>query len=140
MDSVVLDTNVLLDFLMETRPGHTDTVLLFDQLGAGGVATYVVATSLKDLYYITGRLQGKEAAHRSVESLLATMGILPVDEHCCRWAFACDEPDFEDGIIRAAAEIARVDYIISRDASAFVGSLVPRLSPAEALRELNLRP
>jgi len=137
MDSVVLDTNVVLDFLSAVRADHSDAVSLVQALQKSGVRAYVVATSLKDIYYILGRSDGESVARTAVMSVLATMTVLPVDEVCCLRALSSNEPDFEDGIIRAAAEIARADYLVSRDARAFLGSHVPRLSPAEALRQLR---
>jgi len=137
MARVLLDTNSLLDFLSTARPEHDLAVRLVRRLQDCHVAAFAVATSLKDVYYILGRSDGEPAARRAVESILATMIVLPVDESCCRAALASSEPDFEDGLIRAAAEAARVDFIISRDARAFVGSRVPRLSPADALVELG---
>jgi len=140
MANVLLDTNVLLDFFSRTRPEHDRATALMQHLRLCEVGTAVAATSVKDIYYILGRTDGKGAAQAAVESVLGTMAILPVDADCCQRAAHSTEPDFEDGIIRAAAEIAQVDYLISRDSTAFVGSRVPRLTPAEALRELRPRP
>jgi len=140
MDSVVLDKDVLLDFLSVIRPDHDVVAELVHDLQASGVNVCVASTSLKDIYYDLGRSDGKAVALASVTSLLATTVLLPVNEDCCSRAMTCGEPDFEDGIIRAAAEIAHADYLISGNTHAFIGSLVPRLSPVEALRELNRRP
>lgn len=139
MDSVVLDTNVVLDFFSATRLDHDLGVSLMQALQVSDVDIHVVATSLKDIYYILSHSEGESVARAAVTLILATMSVLPVDENCCNRALNSGEPDFEDGIIRVAAETARVDYLISRDARAFVGCLVPRLSPADALRELKLR-
>lgn len=56
------------------------------------------------------------------------------------WGFAVsrhqsNEPDFEDGLIRACAEHVGVDYIISRDEAAFAKSPIKRLSPRQYLDE-----
>ena len=137
MDSVLLDTNVLLDFLATTRPEHDVVVSLIRQLQEDGIGLCVAATSLKDVYYILGRTDGEPAARRAVESVLMTSIVLPVDDTCCRMALSSTEPDFEDGIIRAAAEIGRVDYLVTRDRGAFIGSAVPKVSPGDLLRELR---
>jgi len=140
MDSVVLDTNVLIDFLSIARPEHNLAIAMVRTLQASAVKVHIVATSLKDIYYVLSRYDGETVARAAVTTMVAIFTILPVNGDCCRRALACGEPDFEAGIIRAAAEIARVDYIVSRDTHAFVGSLVPCLSPTQALRELNRRP
>jgi len=134
---VVLDTNVILDFLNITRLEHNQAVTLLDVLRRRGVNICAAATSLKDIYYILGRSDGKPIAKKAVESVLATMTILPVDFDCCQCASTSTEPDFEDGIIRAAAEIAQTDYLITRDTSVFIGARVPRLSPTDAIRVIN---
>ena len=53
-------------------------------------------------------------------------------------ALASNEPDFEDGMIRAAAEQASANFILSRDAKAFANSTVPRIEPIYFVERLNL--
>jgi len=136
MDRVVLATNALLDFLSVARPEHVLAIGMMRRLHECHVDVLVVATSLKDVYYILGRSDGEPAARRAVEAVLATMTILPVDDAGCHAALAGTEPDFENGLIRAAAEAAEADFLISRDAAAFAGSRVPRITPTVALAEL----
>ena len=45
-----------------------------------------------------------------------------------------DEPDFEDGIVRACAERWKADYIISRDEKAYANSHIKRVTAEEYLR------
>ena len=137
MDSVLLDTNVLLDFFEIPRAEHDISAALMVELAKGAIKICVAGTSLKDSYYILSKRIGKAQARHAVESILTTMTILPVDDACCRLAYACAEPDFEDGIIRAAAEIGHVDYLVTRDRSAFAGSVVPKISPRDLLREIH---
>ncbi|MCL2470875.1 MAG: PIN domain-containing protein [Propionibacteriaceae bacterium] len=138
MHKVLLDTNVVLDFLSSERPSHDLAVSLVTDLQATGIKLCLVATSLKDVYYILGRSDGEQAARQAVIALAGSMNILPVDASCCRQALTSTEPDFEDGIIRAAAEMADVDYVVTRDRRAFIGSQVPRITPADLKRELPL--
>ena len=60
-----------------------------------------------------------------------------VDEHIKRevdnMALNSDEPDFEDGIIRACAELNGADFIITRDKAAFAHSKVRSVTAAEYL-------
>ena len=61
------------------------------------------------------------------------MTVLPVDAECCGDAVASNEPDFEDAIIRAAAEQAHAEFIVSKDMAAFANSRVRRIVPADVL-------
>ena len=136
MDSALLDTNVVLDYLIDSRPEHATAMALLDQMAASDVKMCVPVTSLKDVYYVMSRSDSEAAARRVVTALMASMRILPVDAGCCRRALSLGEPDFEDAIVRAAAELAKVDCIVTGDRNAFKGSLIPSLSPGDALSHL----
>ena len=51
----------------------------------------------------------------------------------CVPATTWDEPDFEDGCIRATAERAQVDFLITRDQSAYARSWVKTYSARDFL-------
>ena len=55
----------------------------------------------------------------------------PAARALCRQAADSDEPDFEDGLVRACAENARVDFIVTRDVTAFARSKVRSIAPAD---------
>ena len=53
--SVLIDTNIVLDFLLQREPFFQDTDLLFQAIDAGQVIGYVTATTLTDIFYIGRR-------------------------------------------------------------------------------------
>ncbi|MDR2973207.1 MAG: PIN domain-containing protein [Propionibacteriaceae bacterium] len=137
MAKVIFDTNVLVDTFDENRPDHKTSKASIQLLLASDSSPCLAATSLKDLYYVLSRSLGEPDARAIIEIVSTVMTVLPVDENCCHHALSSSEPDFEDGIIRAAAEIAHADYLVTRDAQAFIGSTVPKISPTDLLRELT---
>ena len=48
-------------------------------------------------------------------------------------ALCSNEPDYEDALVRAAAENVRCDYIVSRDEKAFRASCCKRVDARQAL-------
>lgn len=90
--------------------------------------------SLKDVYYITSKIYGEDKARELVRSLMRLLVIAPVDAEVCNMALASNEPDFEDGIIRACAELNGADFIITRDAAAFANSKVRSVTATEYLQ------
>jgi len=88
MDSALLDTNVVLDYLVDSRPEHATAMALLDQMAASDVKMCVPATSLKDVYYVMSRSGSEAAARRAVMAIMASMKILPVDAGCCRRALS----------------------------------------------------
>ncbi len=128
---VLIDTNVLLDACMKERPNWAYADILLDEIAYGNVEACIAATSLKDVYYILTQYAGEKSAHTFVRAALDAFTVLEVDAAICRVAANTNEPDFEDALVRACAESAHVDFIISRDQQAFARSRIKRLSAEE---------
>ena len=60
--------------------------------------------------------------------------ILDLTERDARRAIDSDEPDYEDGLVRAVAEESGIDCIVTPDAAAFHASPVPAKDAAAVLR------
>lgn len=128
---LLLDTNVLLDFMIEKRPESGYAVDIFRLCANGAAKGMVGAASLKDIYYISQKYLGEQAARNFVRAFIAAFDVAPVDKALCATAVDSDEPDFEDGLVRAAAEDNSADFIISRDTKAYGRSKVRALTPRE---------
>lgn len=128
---VLLDTNILLDAAISERPDWQYAVMLLDEIAYGKLDAGIAATSLKDVYFVLGKYADEQAARQFVRAALDAFTIVDVNAALCRAAAFSDEPDFEDGIIRACAELEGVDFIISRDEAAFTKSPIKRLSARE---------
>ena len=89
--------------------------------------------SLNDAYYIMKKLYDESHARAAVRILADLLIIGPISAEETLMALDSDEPDFEDGLVRACAELNEVDFIISRDERAFVKSTLRRLTAAQYL-------
>lgn len=133
MSRILLDTNVVIDWYDDTRAEHENARQLMDKCIDDDDELYVAATSCKDAYYVLSRIRGEVAARDCIQSIFVAMELLPVDNRTAYTGFHSNEPDFEDGIIRACAELNHMDYLITRDKGAFKDAKVRVLSPAEML-------
>ncbi|MEH1768381.1 type II toxin-antitoxin system VapC family toxin [Nostoc sp.] len=52
---VLIDTNIVLDFLLQREPFFQDAELLFQEIDSSRVVGYVTATTLTDIFYISRR-------------------------------------------------------------------------------------
>ncbi len=128
---LLVDTNILLDAAMKERDGWVAATLLMDEFAYKEATGYVSALSLKDVYYVITKYADEPSAREFVIAVMDLFEIVGVDNALCRLAALSDEPDFEDGIVRACAESVPVDFIISRDEAAFKRSAIKRLSAQE---------
>ena len=107
---VLLDTNVMLDLALARPEGFDAAAAIAEAVAYEEVVAYVCATSLKDLYYILSKAMGEKDARTYIKAVMDDFIICSVDYALCRQAADSDEPDFEDGLVRACAENAREHF------------------------------
>lgn len=137
MSRLLFDTSVLLDLVDERRPQSREAALVVERCNGGGDMGLVTPMSLKDAYYVLGKAYGESIARRCIDLLAGLLVVAPFGAEECDLALRSGEPDFEDGLIRACAELNGVDVILSRDTRAFEGSRVPAVTCAEYLEKVG---
>ena len=133
---VFIDTNIILDFLLQREPFFQDAELMFQAIDTGQVVGYVTATTLTDIFYISRRhTRSVEQARQAVSETLAVMVICPIDRVVLESAFDSGSVDFEDAIQIFSAITQGLEAIATRDTQGFLSSPVPVLSVRELLQQ-----
>ena len=63
---VLIDTNVLLDQLLQRDPWYTQAQPFWQAHEAGHIKAYFPASSLTDIYYIGARQVGRDVARQGI--------------------------------------------------------------------------
>jgi predicted nucleic acid-binding protein len=135
---VLIDTNIVLDFLSQREPFSLDAELLFQSIDAGQVIGYVTATTLTDIFYISRKhTRSVEKARQAVSETLTVMVICPIDRAVLESAFSSGLVDFEDAVQIFGAVAQGLDAILTRDNKGFLSSPIPVLSIQELLQQLG---
>jgi predicted nucleic acid-binding protein len=137
MIHALLDTNVILDVLLDRTPWSTDAVVLWQAKLDGQFAAYVTATSLTDIFYITRRYAGREKAWQAVRSILDQLSVIPVGINELRLATTLGGSDFEDNLQVACAISRQLDSIVTRNFAGFPRNNIPILTPQQILLKLT---
>jgi len=130
---VLFDTNILIDAVDATRPSSLAACQALKYCNGGRDLGLTTAGSLKDAYYVLKKLYGENLARDAIKRLLDLLAILPLETEACIMAASSSEPDFEDGLVRAAAELNDVAFILTRDKSAFTYSRIKSITCEEYL-------
>lgn len=128
MVNVFLDTNILIDAMIPGRPQHAEAVTILLLHSQRTITACISASSLKDIYYISRKELPKEKIIWFISWFLDNLVVYPIDESICRAAIHSDEPDFEDGIMRAIAEQNCADFIVTRDGEAYRDSRIQAMN------------
>ena len=135
---VFLDTNILLDVLMN-RPGFVaDSEAAILRCEALGVGLFVAWHGLATAYYLLRRGRTEPEAMQEVDRILAWARVAPAGEVEAQRARSLGFSDFEDAMQAASAEACGADWIITRDGTGFTSSPVPAISPLDFLSRFPL--
>ena len=135
---VLIDTNILLDFLLQREPFQQDAEELFQAIDSGQIIGYVTATTLTDIFYIARKhTRSIEQARKAVSETLIVMVICPVNRVILESALASGIADFEDAVQIACAVTQRLEVILTRDTKDFASSTIPVLSVRQLLEQLE---
>ncbi|MBD1854138.1 MULTISPECIES: type II toxin-antitoxin system VapC family toxin [Leptolyngbya] len=135
---VLIDTNIVLDFLLQREPFSQDAELLFQAIDVGEVIGYVTATTLTDIFYISRRhTRSIEQARQAVSETLTAMMVCPVDRVVLDSAFNSGVLDFEDAVQIFSAVAQGLAAIVTRDVQGFLNSPIPVLSIQELLQQVR---
>ncbi len=128
---VLIDTNVVLDFLQEREPFVKNAARLFERIDAGEVEGFIAATTITNIYYIVHRAAGRAVAQDAITQVLRNLNICTIDLEVLEQALALNFEDFEDAVQYACAVAYSVDAIVTRDISGFINAEVPVVLPEE---------
>ncbi len=135
---VLIDTNIILDYLLEREPFREDAESLFMAIALRQITGYVTATTLTDIFYIAYKqTRNIQLAKEAIAKILAIMEICPVNRKVIESAFNFDLNDFEDAVQIFCAINDNLDAIVTRDLRGFSSSPIPVFSISKLLEKIN---
>lgn len=134
---ILVDTNVVLDLLLDREPFATAAAGLFSRIQTGAATGFLCATTVTTTHYLIGKALGAKRATGEIRKLTDLFQIAAVDQVVLEAALFSGFVDFEDGVLHAAAKRAGVQGIVTRNQQGFRVSELPVYSPDEVLRLLR---
>lgn len=131
---VLLDTNVILDIVLERHPFDQAAIALLQATRENDSVLFVTATTITDLYYVARKAKGHTIAVNFIVDLLEFVDVAGVDKEVITCALRSHILDFEDAIQESAARMQNIDVIVTRNVVDFTQSLVEIHSPESFLQ------
>lgn len=141
---VFLDTNILLDLLLE-RDGFEESAILFNMQDQGKLKLYVSLLTMVNVAYVYKKSVGNNMAVVNLKYLSTLVEVLPMDNAQLQQAILMEGPDFEDVLQLTCAAEGTCDYFITRNGKDFkikrgLADTIPLpavLSPSDFLNALS---
>ncbi len=80
----LLDTNVVLDYVLERSHFYTGAKDILEAVSGGAITGFVTASSITDIFYLARKTFGAEKALEAVHLCLDAFEICTVDRHARR--------------------------------------------------------
>jgi predicted nucleic acid-binding protein len=137
MMRILLDTNVVLDALLDRQPFADEAHRLWVASDEGLFDACVASFAIPTIYYICRRQDGVEAAEHAVDICLEAFEVCALYRECILAARRMKGRDFEDNLQIACAITDFMQGIVTRNPQDFAGSPIRIYSPAEMLVALR---
>lgn len=136
MTSLFFDTNALIYWIYPASPYHDEVSELL-HAAAKQCSIYALASSLNEVYYVINRHYMTESeARESLRDIAEIFDLVDLTGSFVFESIDSNEPDYEDDLIRSAAEALQVDAIITYDQAAFKNSFISKMTAKEAIHKL----
>lgn len=133
MKRLLLDTNIILDIVLNRAPHFEYSSRIFELIDKKRIIGYITASTVTDIYYISRKEKGKEIALEFISNLIEVVDVLGIDKNIIIKAIKSKLKDFEDAVQVSAAKYYEIEIIITRNKSDFLDSGLEILTPKELI-------
>lgn len=136
--TVLIDTNVLLDYLTKREPYYQDARQIILKCAKNDLDGYVAAHSIVDAFFIMRKTVSAEKRREYLLQICNIATIIGIDEHKLiaalkNWEFK----DFEDCLQYECAFEIGIEYIITRNVRDFSESNIAAVTPNKFLQQIG---
>jgi len=137
MKKLFLDSDVLLDLLLDREPFAEDIARLIEKSIESKVKMYTSILSIANMHYIIGRLQTKKSADVKIEKILSIISIENAGQSVINNALHSKFKDFEDSLQNFCAVEASHLILITRNTKDYKESELSIFTPKEYLAKIK---
>jgi predicted nucleic acid-binding protein len=134
IQKVFLDTNVIMDLILEREPFSKEAKTIFTVKDEYGFDIFISALSIANIAYSLDR-SGKKP-HDTISKLLYWVSIIDLSVNTIKETALSKFDDFEDGLQYFCAFSIDADVIITRNKKDFKHAIIPVFTPHEFLTQL----
>ncbi len=133
----LLDTDVVLDLLLDREPFADVSAALWELNAAGQFEGWISALTPVNVYYIARKLKGATVARQAVTDLLAAFRVCALDAAGLEQALGLPFSDYEDAVQHASAARQQLEAIVTRNVGDYRGATIRVYAPSDFLQAIN---
>jgi predicted nucleic acid-binding protein len=135
---VLIDTNIVLDVLLNRQPYCQDAAKIIVLSEKEIIESYVSASAITDIYYITQKeYKNKQITIDLIKKILEVISVATITGNNIYQALDLGWNDFEDSVQYVVGESIATDYIVTRNVNDFDNSTIKIVTPEQFLNILG---
>jgi predicted nucleic acid-binding protein len=132
MDSILIDTDVCIDFITGRLPWNVEAGKIFEASEDGKFITFISGLTYSNLFYIMRKIYGSTKTVSLLSDLRRLSHVCPVSSSVVDWALSSGWTDFEDAMQYQSAVESQCQAIVSRNLDDYIhATRIPVLSPTD---------
>jgi len=131
---VLVDTNVVLDILLNRVPFYDSSAYVEVLAEAKIITGYISASAITDIFFIAKGTLGKKSTKEALKNLLSVFKPATVTDNHIYQALNLDWKDFEDSVQYVVGEGFSADYIITRNIDDYASGSIPVVTPEQFIK------
>ncbi len=136
---VLVDTNVILDVLLDRKPFSNEASHVLALVEASEIEGFLCATTVTTIDYLLSKALSAKKSREILYKLLSIFEIAPVNRPVLEQALLSKISDFEDAVLEQAAMLVHADVITTRNVRDFKNSKITVFDPSELLSVITSR-
>ncbi len=137
MKKLFIDSDVLLDLLLDREPFSGDIAILIEKSIESEVKLYTSLLSIANRHYIISRIENKKQADLKIQKVLKILSIDNLGQTVIDKASNSKFKDFEDSIQNFCAVEAGHKVLITRNTKDYKESKLSIFTPKEYLAKIE---
>jgi predicted nucleic acid-binding protein len=138
MTNLFIDTDVIIDFLIDRRPYSREAAIIFTLIDQKKLKGYASSLTFSNLFYVLRKIEPHKKVISKLDSISKILTILKVDDQNIRDAIDSGFPDFEDSIqYFCAMDCKKIEVIITRNTKDYKKSDLPVMTPGDFLKSAS---
>lgn len=135
MKKIFLDTNILLDVLLERKGLVEASASIFSKADLGEIRLFVSALSFANIFYILSKATNPANARNALRTIETIVEVLDLNGKVIKLSLNDDGfKDFEDGLQYYSAIENAAEIIITRNLKDFKNAKIPVMTPEAFLK------
>lgn len=135
MHKVLIDTDVILDFLFDRKPFSDDASKILSLCESKQIQGFITSIMLSNIYYLLRKTAKHEKVIESLKMLMKILDIVTTDKTCVLDALNSEFKDFEDALQNFSAENDKeIKIIITRNIKDYKSSNLSIMEPETYLK------